>query len=253
MKKRCAPENNAIHIHTHVECPAPIAPIVDGCIDPFTYIWNDAVNQTLLDPTLSLAEYFDIILDKGLVLSSASNICCPDCTTSPIYSLSSTETFLKLADYLNWLYESDLTCCINIQASVETYLKYNEAWQVEQYPCCNNDFESCLNKFSTIASLNRILDKGVVETNTYNGNTLLCIIYELFVNTPEDLFQGSSIAEIFDRILDKGLVAYCCDCNVIIASVETFLKWYEATDGCSSKNKTPIPGPIEPKEPGIKI
>lgn len=234
MKKRCTPENNAMHIHTHIECPAPIAPIVDGCLDPFTYTWNAAINQVALDSTLSLAEYFDIFLDKGQVLSSAANVCCPDCTLNPIYVLSSTETFLILAEALNWTSEPDLTCCINIQASVETYLKWSEAFGDNQYPCCNNDFESCLSKFPAIADLNRILDKGVVETNGYDGNTLLCKIYELFVNTPEDLLQGSTISEVFDRILDKGFVAYCCDCNVIIASVETFLKWWEATDGCGT-------------------
>ena len=242
MKKRCTPENNAMHIHTHVECPAPITPIVDGCLDPFTYTWNAAVNQALLDPTSSLAEYFDRILDKGLVLSNAANVCCPDCTTSPVYVLASVESFLKFADSLNWLYEPDLTCCINVQASIETYLKYNEAWEIEQYPCCNNDFESCLSQFSTIASLDRILDKGVVETNGFDGNTLLCKIYDLFVNTPEDLLQGSTLSEVFDRILDKGLVAYCCDCNVIIGSIETFLKWWEATDGCGTiTSPAPLP------------
>jgi hypothetical protein len=241
MKKRCTPENNAMHIHTHVECPAPIVPIVDGCLDPFTYTWNAAVNQALLDPTLSVAEHFDLLLDRGQVLSSAANICCPDCTINPIYVLSSAETFFKLAEALGWTEEPDLTCCINIQASIETYLKYNEAWQIEQYPCCNNDFESCLSQFSTIADLSGILDAGVVETNGYNGNTLLCIIYDLFVNTPEDLLQGLTISEVFDRILDKGFVAYCCDCNVVIASVETFLKWWEATNGCGTVTP-PTPG-----------
>ena len=159
----------------------------------------------------------------------------------PIYVLSSTETFLKLAEALGWTEEPDLTCCINIQASIETYLKYNEAWEIEQYPCCNNDFESCLSQFSTIADLSGILDAGVVETNGYNGNTLLCIIYDLFVNTPEDLLQGLTISEVFDRILDKGFVAYCCDCNVVIASVETFLKWWEATNGCGTVTP-PTPG-----------
>ena len=69
MKKRCTPENNAMHIHTHVECPAPIVPIVNGCLDPFTYTWNAAVSQALLDPTLSVAEHFDLLLDRGQVLS----------------------------------------------------------------------------------------------------------------------------------------------------------------------------------------
>jgi hypothetical protein len=229
MKKKCIPQNNAIIIKTPVECPTPIAPIVDGCVDPFTYAWNMAVNQALLDDTISVTEHFDRLLDLGQVLSDASNVCCPSCNTTPVYSLSSVETFLKIAQAMNWIKMPNLLCCVNIAASVETSIKYSSAWEI-QPPCCNNDFESCLNQFSTIAVLSRILEKGVVETNSYD-NTLLCKVYDLLVNTPEDLFQGVSLTEAFDRIIDKGFVSYCCDCKVFIGSAETFLKWMEA-GGC---------------------
>jgi hypothetical protein len=234
MKKRCTPTNNAMHVHTPVECTTPVVPIVEGCKDPFTYVWNIAYNQYLLDSSSSMAEYFDIILDKGLVLTDATDVCCPDCTKSPIYSLSSMETFAKLAQALKWFNELNKICCINTQMGVEVQLQYNKFWEGKQPPCCNNDFESCLNKFSTILSLERLLDKGVIETNTYNGNTLLCKIYDLFINTPEDAFFNSSFSEAFDRIMDKGLVAYCCGCTIVIASVETFLKWIEPTGECEA-------------------
>jgi hypothetical protein len=243
MKKKCTPQNNAIKIKTPVECPVPIVPIVDGCVDPFTYTWNMAVNQALLDDTSSVAEHFDRLIDKGLVASSATNVCCPDCTENPIYVLASVESFLKLAEFMGWLKDdTNQPCCTNVQASIETYLKYNEAWQVDQPECCKTDFESCLNQFSTIVNLDRILDKGVVEANGFDGNTLLCKIYELFVNTPEDLLQGATLSEVFDRILDKSFVAYCCDCNVIISSIETFFKWWEATGGCgTAASPEPLP------------
>ena len=251
MKKKCIPQNNAIKIKTPVECPTPIVPEIEGCIDPFTYTWNQAVNQTLLDPSASVAEYFDRLLDKGQILSDASNICCPDCQISPIYVLASVETFLKFADNLNWLYEENKTCCVSVQSSVETYLKYEEAWQVDKPACCENDFEECLDKYSEIVNLDRILDKGIVESNGFDGNTLLCKIYDLFINTPEDLYFGSSLSEVLDRILDKGFVVYCCDCNTIISSVETFFKWWEATAGCGTLLKKPVePRPLEPKVPG---
>ena len=234
MKKRCTPTNNAIHIHTQVECSTPVIPVIEGCIDPFTYAWNAAYNQYELDSSSSIAEYFDRILDKGLVLTNATNVCCPDCTKSPIYSLASSETFLKLAEALNWLYETNLTCCINTQMGIESQLKYDTVWEVEKYPCCNNNFEFCLSQFSTILNLDTVLDKGVVEVNSYDGNTLLCKIYDLFINTPEDAFFNSSLSEVFDRIMDKGIVAYCCGCTTVIASVETFLKWYEVNGDCQT-------------------
>lgn len=232
MKKRCTPENNAITIKTPVCCPEPIVPIVDGCVDPFTYTWNMAVNQAILDDTMSVAEHFDLLLDLGQVLSDASNVCCPSCNTTPVYVLSSVETFTKIAQVMRWDNSPDLLCCVNVAASVETNIKYTQLWELTQPPCCNNDFESCLNQFSNIALLTRILGKGVVETNGYD-NTLLCTIYNLLVNTPEDLFQGATLAEVFDRIIDKGFVSYCCGCNVFIGSVETFIKWWE-TGGCGT-------------------
>jgi len=242
MKKKCVPQNNAIKIKTPVECPTPIIPIVEGCIDPFTYVWTQAVNQTLLDDS-SIAENLDMILDKGLVVSNATNVCCPDCLTNPIYSLANIETFQKLGEALYWLSDdTNLPCCISVQASIESYLKYIEFWQVEQPECCKTDFESCLNKFSTIVDLDTLLDKGVVEVDGFGGNTLLCKIYDLFINTSEDLFNGSTYGEVLDRFLDKGFVAYCCDCNVVIGSVEAFLKWWEATDGCGTATP-PAPTP----------
>ena len=229
MKKKCTPQNNAIKIKTPVCCPEPIVPIVDSCVDPFTYTWNMAVNQAILDDTISVEEYFDLLLDQGQVLSDASKICCPSCDITPVYALGSVETIIKIAEATGWINSPDLLCCVNVAASVETNAKYIEAWGT-QPQCCKNDFESCLNQFSNIVLLSRILDKGIVEVNGYD-NTLLCTIYNLLVNTPEDLFQGSTLAEVFDRIINKGFVSYCCDCNVFIGSAETFLKWWEG-GGC---------------------
>jgi hypothetical protein len=232
MKKKCTPQNNAITIKTPVCCPEPIAPIVDGCVDPFTYTWNMAINQAILDDTMSVLGYFDKLMDLGQVLSNASNVCCPGCDKTPVYFLGNTETTLKIAEELGWKDSPDRLCCVNVAAGVETNAKYVSNWS-SQPPCCQNDFESCLSQFSNIILLSRILEKGVAEINGYD-NTLLCTIYNLFINTPEDLFQGATLAEVFDTIIEKGFVSYCCGCNVFIGSTETFLKWWESTEGCGT-------------------
>lgn len=229
MKKKCTPQNNAIKIKTPVCCPEPIVPIVNGCVDPFTYTWNMAVNQAILDGTTSVAQNFDILLDQGMILSDASNICCPKCDVNRIYVLSSIESFVKLLQSTSWINSPDLLCCVNMASSIDTQKKYFASGG-PQYPCCKNDFESCLNQFSNIASLSTILTTGVVEVNGYD-NTLLCTINNLLVNTPEDLFFGATLTEVFTRILDKGFVAYCCDCSVFIGSVETFIAWW-SNGGC---------------------
>ena len=238
MKKKCTPENNAIKIKTPVECALPIVPVVDGCVDPFTYLWNTAVNQALLDSTLSVVDHFNALLINGQILSNATNVCCPDCVTNPIYSLSNLDSFTILAQSLNWFNGPEAPCCISVQSSIGAYNKFIGKWNTEQPPCCTTDFESCLNKFSNIIDVNQLLNLGVIEANGYSGNTLLCKIYELFINTPEDLLGGITLTEAFASILQNGFVSYCCDCNVIIGSIEQFLKWWEATDGCETLNQT---------------
>ena len=98
------------------------------------------------------------------------------------------------------------------------------------------DFESCLNQFSSVVDMIRLLDTGVVEVNGYD-NTLLCKIYNLLINTPEDLFQGETLSDVFITIIQKGFISYCCDCNVFIGTPGTFTKWLQQ-GGCGS---TPVP------------
>jgi hypothetical protein len=255
MKKKCTPQNNAIKIKVPVECPPlppiPPTPVPEGCIDPITYIWNLAVNNWELDPSLTIPEYFDIILDKGSIIEGKNDkICCSDCPTGDtfpkVYVLACVETWLKWAEAVgitaSGFDPEGIICCNNVSASVETYLKYKEAVDDNLDDlCCDNDFEDCLLNLSQVANWGRLLDKGIVETNTVNGNTLVCTLTNLILNAPEDSLGVASFTEVIDRLLDKGLVSYCCPCSTIIASVETFLKWAEAVGGCGSLPEPPKP------------
>lgn len=232
MKKKCTPQNNAIIIKTPVCCPEPIVPIVNGCVDPFTYTWNMAVNQALLDGTLSVQDWFGSLISSGLVLADASNICCSNCKDAPFYFLGGVEIFNTLGGSV-----PESICCINVAASADMYPNYLENWQVPP-ACCSNDFESCLNQFSNVVDMLTLLDIGVVEVNGYD-NTLLCKIYNLLINTPEDLFQGETLSDVFITIIEKGFISYCCDCNVFIGTPGTFTKWL-LNGGCGS---SPVPPP----------
>jgi hypothetical protein len=235
MKKKCTPQNNAIKINTPVYCPEPIIPIVNGCVDPFTYTWNTAINQATLDETLSVQDWFSSLLSNGQVLSDASNVCCPSCNATPVYFLGNVEGVVAISSLLSWKKNPDLLCCVNIAANATSYSAYSQNWFI-QPPCCNNDFESCLNQFSTIVDMILLLETGVVEVNGYD-NTLICKIYNLLINTPEDLFQGATLSEVFIGIIEQGFVSYCCDCNVFIGTYGSFLKWWTATKGCGTLEK----------------
>jgi hypothetical protein len=180
----------------------------------------------------SISEILDIILDKGEVISNnpSTDICCPGCQPYETYVISSVETFLKFGEATG----GD-PCCVRIRASVETYLKFNEAGFLSSPPDCNPNFDECLDELlssSTGEEIDRILDKGVVEYNTLSGDTEICRLGEFF-NIAEyysnfDGGSSSTKAEIIDRILDKGIVIGCSGSEIIIASVETYLKWAEA-------------------------
>jgi hypothetical protein len=208
----------------------------------------------------SHAEIIDRILDKGIVTSNETlDLCCPDCVQNmnnnnvSIYVLASVETFLNFAEQLGCTpvpaipnsteqpfsssYAGNCQCCTHIYASVETELKLYEAYSYQDepntLPFCSDNFNDCVNGllFNEAAeTVDRILDKGIVEYGSISGTSKICQIeqyIDLFIQT-EGIDAQSSKAEIIDRMLDKGIVISCHNDEVIIASVETWLKSAEA-------------------------
>ena len=235
MKKRCIPENNAINICCPVECPAPIiSPIIEGCIDPYTYIFNLARKNATFNNN-DVAEEVDLILDKGIMMPNEDQVCCTTCDGP--YVMASVETWLKLAEALDWtsgeFLQPDINlCCNSVNAGVETYLKYADAMGIlngDLVPCCKTNFEDCFTKLASLGGIDRLLDKGIIESNPLGTTSWLCSFYEQVASLTEEELAGSTFEEVIDRILDKGLVAHCYDdCNIVIASVETYLKFATA-------------------------
>lgn len=227
MKKRCTPTNNAINICCPVECPEPVVSTTTSCIDPLTYTFNLAVANSIT-AGISVEESFDLILNGGLVLTKDSNICCPPCG---LFSFASVEESLKLYEPLGWTnanqFDKLTPCCYNISATVETNAKFHEELETP-ISCCVNDFTKCIDKLSNYVLINTIQAKGIVETNTLGSTSVVCTIVDLFNSIEDPAYTTGSFTEIMSRILDKGFVAFCCDCDIVIASIETFLKWFEA-------------------------
>jgi hypothetical protein len=208
---------------------------------------------------LSPLQIIDIYLDKGIVTSNETlDLCCPDCIQNmnndnvSIYVLASVETFLKFADAmgctvipaipssteqpLSSSYAGNCQCCTHIVASVETELKLYEAYNYQDepntLPFCSDNFNDCVNNLlsnETAETVDRILDKGIVEYGSISGTSKICQIdqyIDLFIQT-EGIDALSSKAEIIDRILDKGFAISCHNDEITIASVETWLKFAE--------------------------
>jgi hypothetical protein len=215
-------------------------------------------------PQSTHGEIIDRILDKGMVISNENlDFCCPDCIQEMnndyvgIYVLASVETFLVWAEAMGCTDTgavpalSDTTeqplgavafgncnCCTHIVASVETEGKFYEAYlgdATNTIPTCSDNFNQCVNTFFTNTAgaeltsslsevIDRIFDKGVVEYGSISGSSQLCKIsqYLDFFIQKGDI--SSPKAEVFDRMLDKGFVVSCHNDEIIVASLETWLK-----------------------------
>jgi hypothetical protein len=179
-------------------------------------------------PIANVAEVIDRLLDKGIIFPQSTEICCPPCNP---YILSSVETFGKIVN--EGLVE--LSCCYNATATAEVYLTFLQLADSAGIENCenNNSFSDCFVEIQDILSpeeLDRLLDKGIVETGHIgedgSGGSNLCIFANLVKSAyflqPPPPPAFSSIAEIIDRILDKGIVIECSNDTLFISSVETY-------------------------------
>ena len=189
----------------------------------------------------TITEILDRTLDKGILQTNDElDICCPDCIQDingnnvNIYVISSVETFLKFSEAIGFNKGGIPTCCTHLTASVETSLKFSEAFgdlPKNPVPSCPTNYNSCMNTFKnslTSEGLDRILDKGIVEYGSLSGYSQVCRINE-FIDTTINLDpQSGTKDEIIDRIIDKGIVVSCYNDEIVISSVQTWLKYAEA-------------------------
>jgi len=230
MKKKCTPQHNAIEITTAVECPATIT-TSETCIDPLTYLFNMA-STTALNSGSTLNVSLDALLDAGLVITQSDNICCPSCTTAPFWSLSALTPFTAIATALGWTAAVDDPkigyCCINTELSVTNYSTYSTAMKIGGVlpTCCETDFSSCFNSLTgLVESPTSLLAGGVIETNTLLEKTALCTLITLITDANNTNAISGTLEDFVDALLTKGIVVYCCGCNMIISSSAKFVEY----------------------------
>ena len=166
-----------------------------------------------------------------------------------IYLLASVETSLQCFEGLGFteptvVPASPLTsvnppfpkmnCCLHYETSVETALKLAEAlgFDIPNSKSCSTNFNSCIDDLLSTFNpegIDNILDKGIVEYGSISGQSKVCLLktlVDLSYNSQDRIL--SSRFQILDRILDKGIVISCYNGEMVIASVETYLIWYNA-------------------------
>lgn len=182
-----------------------------------------------LDITTALIE----TLTAGISISNNKNLCCPDCKNG-VYFLGGAQNFIDLHTALSL--STTRICCLEHAATIETWLRVLEKTQ-DQYKCCDTDFNEAVYQWfnaSSSTSVNFYLDDilaiGVLESSSFNGYSGLGILFNyLQLNHPE--LTAEDYLNILGVIVNLGIVIQCNGCEMIMASVETYLKWAEATGG----------------------
>lgn len=245
MKKKCS--TNAISISTPVpNCPTvtPVVPVVPvGCSDPLTYFFKLVVDYSI-NQNIKFDLAVDNLLSVGLVFPKADIVCCPDCTNAPFYGLMNVARLNSLAGMLNWQStEPNLItpCCINVEASVAKYNNYiqymlNGDTPTKEIPdCCDNNFTSCLKVYADNLNYLALLNEGIVEINTLNGQSSLCNLYNLLDTYADQITLTSNVSNFILDFLMGGFVVHCCGCNIFIGTVDAF-ESYLNTNICLELN-----------------
>lgn len=232
MKKKCTPANNAIVINTPVECTPAVIPTTDVCTDPFSYVWNLAASNSILQSS-DIDGALNKILDAGLILPSTNSICCPSCATEPFYSLSTAQPFADLASILGWISGTKAFdyCCVNYEMSPSVYTNIMPDINLN---CCDTKFSSCSSSLASLIGMEIIQNQGLVEVNSLNNETLICQLVNSFTNLPEGTYlSSSSLQTIIGNFLSLGFIVHCCDCNIFIGNLNAF-NAYALNNNCFS-------------------
>jgi hypothetical protein len=241
-----------------------IPPIDNNCKNPLIHLLYEVVGLTA--PGLgtsvgggpdtarksTVGDVLDRILDKGIYIQGECELCCPDCNN--LYFLGSVESSMKVL-FGNYQVDSNGDCntngitlygCPPVNQSVDFCGVYNPDCGISS--CCNGFQEGfdgliCLAEQTTVVNgfnsslaevFDRIMDKGVVEYGTINGESQIKHFVEWLSQVPywTDL-ASASYAEVIDRILDKGVVVWCDPDTgtYLISSIETFFKSLRCEDG----------------------
>jgi hypothetical protein len=194
----------------------------------------DAVPDRQLKFTLDVTTALIETLSGGISISNNKNLCCPDCKNG-IYYLGGAQSFLQVQEFIR--YSTTRICCLEHATTVETWLKVLESLGGNDFPCCHTDFNEAFQQWfdaSSSSSANFYLDDlfqiGILESSSFNGYSGLGILFNyLQLNHPE--LTAEDYLNILGVIVNLGLVIQCNGCEMIIASAETYLKWWEATNG----------------------
>jgi hypothetical protein len=170
-----------------------------------------------------------------------------------LYVLAGVETYLKFQEAQTIIEPSVLqNKKINVTSSIETNLKFLGAGTVNYNYTSKTGFQQQLLELindttyfdeevlqTKVEFTDRVLDKGIIEFGQIGGGSKL-VYSEILKKTiaPVQLAIGAMqngnlenydlLKNLFDTIIDKGIVVRTYKNNLIISSVEKYLQFLEA-------------------------
>ncbi len=213
------------------------------CINPIDELFNIATIFSEVNGVNKL-EALVRVLDEGFILNSCG-MCCPSCT----YIFTNGKGYDSIIDAIfpppalsdqlleaNESNGADVVCCVNIYGSYMNLLPLlsNDSYNL----LCCNEFTNCAESIFEYFSENScetsalfeiddlstllitMIENGIVEQGTINGESQVCNIFEYM----KDYFETPCFLDEFFTILDKGIVIDCTDGRMFISSNETYIK-----------------------------
>jgi hypothetical protein len=202
MKKRCTPTNNAMHVHTPVECSV-VTPVTSSCVNPILYIIDEAIIASTENNT-PLSEEITLLLEAGVSVTNSNKFCCPTC--NDIYYLGYIGPFMASLNKLL----PDLKCCYNFTGPATS----EGLTTLQLLSCCDNNFIDCV---SAINSGGSVITTGLFEYNSMNNESSLCIINDYLIAA-----GYYDVATTLIEIFKIGVVVKCDGCNLFIGSASAY-------------------------------
>ena len=203
--------------------PIPIPP----CVNPVQYILDIAINGSPSTDYADILATIESTLTNGIILTEC-DLCCPDCNgqapqdTDP-YVLGNTLNFIDIITYLGQ--GQTWACCLNVEASLIAYSTFNEAIGDINFNTCCNKFSSCANNISdAVADFSTILADGILEYNSLNEDTSVCILLDTLQSILPSL-TPLQLQNLIIAILDLGIVVDCSNGKIMISSISTYITY----------------------------
>jgi len=213
--------NCSILEFTTLTVPVPV------CTSPVQYILDIAINASPTNTYVDILASITSTLTNGIILTEC-DLCCPDCNgqapqDSDPYVLGNTLNFLDIITYLGQ--GQTWACCLNVEASLIAYSTFNEAIGDIDFNTCCNEFSTCTNDISdAVADFSTILADGILEYNSLNEDTSVCILLDTLQSILPSL-TPLQLQNLIIAILDLGIVVDCSNGQIMISSIPTYITY----------------------------